>query len=366
MFRNQVVNTLILLVVTSTAYGMQKPMRWRGRAIPLAYDANTKEWSVLLSHKIGDPANLFTDFAQESEAGAGQRGNMVATQALKNQTNNMFDIRIMTHHPYLQYGQDWFHFVPVKFISGRELYDKARNNVKDDFMWIRADDIIRDREIKHPRRGGITVSNAVKAVLQNNLAKIIAQLDQQNTNTPSAPTAPPSASTQPVTQYKMPAAGWLTIPGAVLFYDSNKPYYEFTNFYPAAVNLDSKIWPTTEHYFQAQKFTDDNLQDKIRNLPTKAAFDEGNKRSNPLRPDWEAEKVGIMEKAVRAKFNQRPDLKKLLISTGSKTIVENAGANDSLWGAGADGKGQNLLGRILMHIRDELTGKIAANTPFTP
>ena len=48
---------------------------------------------------------------------------------------------------------------------------------------------------------------------------------------------------------------WLTIPSAILFYDKGQPYYEFTNFqegYP--LNIDGKIWPTSEHYFQAQKF----------------------------------------------------------------------------------------------------------------
>ena len=41
---------------------------------------------------------------------------------------------------------------------------------------------------------------------------------------------------------------------AILFYDDDKPYYEFTNFAKIGFDLDGDYWPTSEHYFQAQKF----------------------------------------------------------------------------------------------------------------
>ena len=41
---------------------------------------------------------------------------------------------------------------------------------------------------------------------------------------------------------------------AILFYDDDKPYYEFTNFARISFSLDGHYWPTSEHYFQAQKF----------------------------------------------------------------------------------------------------------------
>lgn len=61
-----------------------------------------------------------------------------------------------------------------------------------------------------------------------------------------------------------------------------------------------------------------------------------------------------MLKAVRTKFNQNPQLRDLLLNTRNATLVEDAGANDAIWGAGADYWGTNHLGRILMHVRDEL------------
>ena len=55
---------------------------------------------------------------------------------------------------------------------------------------------------------------------------------------------------------------------AILFYDDYKLYYEFTNFAKIGFDLDGHYWPTSEHYFQAQKFKDHpSIQYKIRSLP---------------------------------------------------------------------------------------------------
>jgi N-glycosidase YbiA len=60
-----------------------------------------------------------------------------------------------------------------------------------------------------------------------------------------------------------------------------------------------------------------------------------------------------MRKAVLAKFTQHPQLQQLLLSTGDTMIVEHTG-NDDYWGDGGDGRGKNMLGRILMDIRTQL------------
>ena len=64
-------------------------------------------------------------------------------------------------------------------------------------------------------------------------------------------------------------------------------------------------------------------------------------------------RYGVMIKALQAKFTQHKDLKDILLSTGAKTLIEDA-KNDKVWGVGRDGKGQNLLGKALMQVRDEL------------
>ena len=79
----------------------------------------------------------------------------------------------------------------------------------------------------------------------------------------------------------------------------------------------------------------------------------GRSRKRPLRKDWEGVKEGIMMEALRAKFDQHPDLRKVLLETGDRTLVERT-ANDRYWGDGGDGSGRNRLGELLMRLRSEL------------
>ena len=81
----------------------------------------------------------------------------------------------------------------------------------------------------------------------------------------------------------------------------------------------------------------------------------GRSRKLPLRRDWEAVKDRVMLDALRAKFTQHDDLGVLLLTTGEAMLVERT-ANDSYWGDGGDGSGKNMLGVLLMRLREELRG----------
>ncbi|RKP10974.1 hypothetical protein THASP1DRAFT_21369 [Thamnocephalis sphaerospora] len=125
-----------------------------------------------------------------------------------------------------------------------------------------------------------------------------------------------------------------------------------SNFYASAIYLDGERWPTTEHYFQAAKFTDvPNYQREIRlaSTPGKAAR-MGRSRAHPLRADWETVKETIMERAVFAKYTQHANLATQLLATGSSLLVEHT-FNDVYWAdGGGDGRGLNRLGVILMRV----------------
>ncbi|HEY9731849.1 MAG TPA: NADAR family protein [Drouetiella sp.] len=138
------------------------------------------------------------------------------------------------------------------------------------------------------------------------------------------------------------------------FYRVSEDYGCFSNFYAAPITLCERVYPTVEHYFQAQKFLDLENQESIRltKSPMIAAR-MGRDRKRPLRKDWESVKIDLMTDAVRAKFTQHDDLRKILLSTGTATIVEHT-VRDKFWGDGGDGKGKNMLGIILMKVRDEL------------
>jgi ribA/ribD-fused uncharacterized protein len=142
----------------------------------------------------------------------------------------------------------------------------------------------------------------------------------------------------------------------VKFYRTGDAYGEFSNFAAFPIRLNGVEWPTTEHNFQAQKFTGTPHEEAIRVADSPmAAAKMGRDRSRPLRSDWETVKDDIMREAVLAKFEQHPALRDLLLSTGNAELVEHT-KGDAYWGDGGDGSGLNKLGRILMEVRKRLGG----------
>ena len=141
---------------------------------------------------------------------------------------------------------------------------------------------------------------------------------------------------------------------AILFYDKDQSHYEFTNFYMCRIKINEDNWPTTEHYFQAQKFIGTPYYYDIRDVPSPRQALEMSRRpdvSKWKRTDWKSIKDQIMLKALLVKFLQHKDLMVRLVKTGSRMLVENS-PSDWYWGIGRDGKGENRLGKLLMHVRE--------------
>ncbi len=147
----------------------------------------------------------------------------------------------------------------------------------------------------------------------------------------------------------------------IYFYMIGEEYGCFSNFSPHGFELDGLYWPTSEHYFQAQKFVGTPHLEKIRLVKTpKDAARMGRERTRPLRQDWEKVKDDIMRKAVLCKFKTHTDIKDILLSTGNAEIVENSPI-DFYWGCGVDGSGKNMLGKILMEVREILHHRYSAD-----
>ena len=144
-------------------------------------------------------------------------------------------------------------------------------------------------------------------------------------------------------------------PMTIRFYSQSATYREFSNFAPFPIALDGEHWPTSEHYYQAQKFTDPELQAKIRSAAKPIiAKSLADKHRDRMRRDWDAVKDEVMDRAVRRKFELHPQLRTLLLATGDEPIAEDGPNNDPYWGVGRDGSGENKLGRIIERIRTEL------------
>jgi ribA/ribD-fused uncharacterized protein len=147
------------------------------------------------------------------------------------------------------------------------------------------------------------------------------------------------------------------------FYAVGDDYGCFSNFSPHPIRLKGKTWPTSEHYFQAQKFAGTSDEDEVRRAKSPMiAARMGRSRKRPLRKDWESVKDSIMHDAVLAKFTQYEDLQATLLATGALTIVEHT-EKDRYWGDGGDGSGKNRLGQILMRVREELRSVATPGDP---
>lgn len=144
----------------------------------------------------------------------------------------------------------------------------------------------------------------------------------------------------------------------VHFYHSDQPWGELSNFSRHAIYLEARIWPTVEHYYQAQKFSNVDYQEKIRCCLTPTlAKQTAYELADQNRSNWIDIREGVMLNALRAKFQQHPDLSNKLRSTGKRYLVEFTD-RDEYWGDAGDGSGKNRLGHLLMQVRAEIVKQL--------
>ena len=128
-------------------------------------------------------------------------------------------------------------------------------------------------------------------------------------------------------------------------------YFFLSNFYECPVEVDGTTYANSEAAFHAYKRPD--CKHMFTTLSPKHAKHLG--RAVELRSDWEQVKDDIMRKVVCAKFTQNEDLKQMLLETGDAILEEGNTWHDKYWGVDSvTREGKNMLGKILMEIRDEL------------
>jgi N-glycosidase YbiA len=138
----------------------------------------------------------------------------------------------------------------------------------------------------------------------------------------------------------------------IKFYSTDEDYGNFSNFSRHPITLDDRVWPTSEHYFQAQKFIDSpGYQEQIITAETpQEAAQLGRDKTYSIRKDWDSIRNDVMRLAVLQKFSEHQILRDELLSTEEEKIVEVT-TDDYHWGEGSEGTGTNMLGIILMEVR---------------
>ena len=131
------------------------------------------------------------------------------------------------------------------------------------------------------------------------------------------------------------------------------PFGFLSNFY--AINDWQKHglpWPTSEHGFQSKKASFKKGKLYILAADTAAEAKRRAKEDVAKRKDWQDIKEQVMLDCLRIKFSV-PYLKRLLLSTGERILVEGNHWGDTYWGV-CNGVGENRLGYLLMEVRQEL------------
>lgn len=128
-------------------------------------------------------------------------------------------------------------------------------------------------------------------------------------------------------------------------------YAFLSNFYVSPIIYQDCIYPTVEHAYQSAKTLIWTEKRKIRSAKTPALAKKYG-RAATYRSDWEEIKDQVMLDCLRLKFHQE-DFKQKLLATGDTELIEGNTWKDVYWGV-YNGKGKNMLGKLLMQVRKEM------------
>jgi len=159
----------------------------------------------------------------------------------------------------------------------------------------------------------------------------------------------------------------------ILFYSENNNYGYMSNFYPSKFIENNVEYNCSEQYFMKNKqemFDPTNItlsNNILNNNNPKEIKKFGRQVKNYNDVVWNNSRYNIMKNGLRLKFTQNPNLKTSLLTTNNKNLYE-ASPYDRIWGTGYNAVetlnkinlnkqnelGQNLLGKALEEIRNEL------------
>lgn len=157
----------------------------------------------------------------------------------------------------------------------------------------------------------------------------------------------------------------LDTPERVRFYEHD--FYVLSNFSAFRLLYQGVNFDTSEHAYHFEKFCTipdiaiTEIQGAIMDAPSAhEAFKIAERNKHRRRGDWDAVKVHVMRDILRAKAQQHEYVRRKLLATGDRELVEDSWRDD-FWGWGPDGNGQNMLGKLWMEIRSELRPQAEPN-----
>ena len=137
-------------------------------------------------------------------------------------------------------------------------------------------------------------------------------------------------------------------------------YAFLSNMYKCQVKVDGIVYQSAEAAYQAQKTTDIDIRHEFSKLGPVEAKEKG----RHIQMLQSFNRIDAMGKVLIAKFSQNKDLLDELLKING-VIVEGNTWNDTYWGV-CNGKGENMLGKMLSRIRDNVLAKTKSVPPAAP
>jgi ribA/ribD-fused uncharacterized protein len=156
---------------------------------------------------------------------------------------------------------------------------------------------------------------------------------------------------------------------SIYFFGADGKFGYLSNFFKSPFIFADITFNCSEQYFMYQKciMFDPGNKKLLTNIINETNPGQIKKYGRSVKnfdeQIWSTTRYNVMKFALQLKFNQNPNLKAQLLSTGNKLLYE-ASPYDKIWGIGYNAHdavnmnknsfGQNLLGKALMEIRNEI------------
>lgn len=135
-----------------------------------------------------------------------------------------------------------------------------------------------------------------------------------------------------------------------------EPYADFLPKAMVRFEIGGTVWPSSEHYFHAQKTTDPDIRERVRQASTIAGAVCLLRESEAKPSDrWPQQCDEVMRFALLTKFRQHDQLRQNLLATGNATLISDSNC-DSYW-MERQGAPFNAIGKMLMDIRAQLNAE---------
>ncbi len=131
-------------------------------------------------------------------------------------------------------------------------------------------------------------------------------------------------------------------------------YGFLSNFAEVDVTMDGLVFPSVEHAYIAAKSDDMEWKKLCAEGTYEAGALKKISKGIEIVDDWDNKRRTVMIDLLYQKYNQEPYLS-MLLDTGDEEIQEGNYWNDKYWGVCLKtNEGENILGKIIMHIRNDM------------